>query len=90
MKRIGSSKKPLVLRAQTAERAGELLELCNSRGFHAIVGIEDDKPEDISDLTRRLARTEPPQSIRFTPARNAPCPCQSGSKYKNCCGRQEG
>ncbi|MBR6997252.1 MAG: SEC-C domain-containing protein [Prevotella sp.] len=22
-----------------------------------------------------------------TPGRNEPCPCGSGKKYKNCCGR---
>lgn len=27
------------------------------------------------------------QTITGTPARNAPCPCGSGKKYKNCCGK---
>ncbi|MCI9365851.1 MAG: hypothetical protein HFJ54_04585 [Clostridia bacterium] len=26
-------------------------------------------------------------SLRF--GRNDPCPCGSGKKYKNCCGREE-
>ena len=27
------------------------------------------------------------QTVSGTPARNAPCPCGSGRKYKNCCGK---
>lgn len=34
---------------------------------------------------------EPPEKLKLTivgkPARNAPCPCGSGRKYKNCCGK---
>ena len=36
---------------------------------------------------------EPPQkpklTIGGTPSRNGPCPCGSGRKYKNCCGREK-
>lgn len=27
-------------------------------------------------------------TVSVTPARNAPCPCGSGRKYKNCCGKK--
>ena len=32
------------------------------------------------------------QIVRSTPkvGRNDPCPCGSGKKYKNCCGRNQG
>lgn len=33
-----------------------------------------------------LARTGAPQLIAWPPARNAPCWCGSGHKYKKCCG----
>ena len=85
VKRIGSNKSSIVLRARTPERAAELLDLCRSRGLRAIVGIEPDREEDISDLSRSLSTTADPFSIRFEPTRNAPCPCGSGRKYKNCC-----
>ncbi|MBQ7282414.1 MAG: SEC-C domain-containing protein, partial [Spirochaetales bacterium] len=34
----------------------------------------------------------PVQVIRTAPkvGRNDPCPCGSGKKYKNCCGRNQG
>ena len=36
---------------------------------------------------------EPPQKPKLTivgtPSRNGPCPCGSGRKYKNCCGREK-
>lgn len=34
----------------------------------------------------RYARSEPPQLKPTMPARNEPCPCGSGKKYKKCCG----
>ena len=36
---------------------------------------------------------EPPQRPKLTivgaPSRNGPCPCGSGRKYKNCCGKEK-
>ncbi len=78
--------KTLILRTTRPERAAELLAQCEELGYKAIVGVEPDKPEDITDLQRALQhrKTRITQSS-FVP-RNAPCPCGSGSKYKNCCG----
>jgi SWIM/SEC-C metal-binding protein len=78
-------KAPLILRAQTEERAAALLAECEQRGYKAIVGVEPDKPEDISDLERKL-RAQP--CIKESKiGRNDPCPCGSGLKYKKCkCG----
>ena len=49
------------------------------------MGIEPDKPEDISDLERLL---NPPAPIKAGNkiGRNDPCPCGSGKKYKKCWG----
>lgn len=33
------------------------------------------------------AKTSQPTTTSGNPARNAPCPCGSGRKYKNCCGK---
>jgi len=30
-----------------------------------------------------------PKRIDDKPGRNSPCPCGSGKKYKNCCGKDE-
>lgn len=47
------------------------------------------RPDDALPLLR--ARQHPgegarPRRVAPTPARNAPCPCGSGRKYKRCCG----
>ena len=31
-----------------------------------------------------------PARAKKAPGRNDPCPCGSGKKYKNCCGKREG
>lgn len=84
MPKLGSEKRPAVIRVQTSKRAEEIIALCNDRSWKVIVGIEPDKPEDISDLERLL---NPPKPIRADPkvGRNDPCPCGSGLKYKKCC-----
>lgn len=66
------------------EKAEKIIALCDERGWKIIVGIEPDKPEDISDLERLL---NPPTTIRSKPrvGRNDPCPCGSGLKFKKCC-----
>jgi SWIM/SEC-C metal-binding protein len=81
---IGSQKKPAVVRVQTPERAQRVLELCNEHGVVAIVGVEPNNPEDLSDIERALLAREP---ARTSPkvGRNEPCPCGSGKKSKKCC-----
>jgi SWIM/SEC-C metal-binding protein len=84
MASIGSRKKPAVVRVQTPERAQRVLDFCNENDVVVIVGVEPDKPEDITDLERARAAREP---ARSTPkvGRNEPCPCGSGKKFKKCC-----
>lgn len=43
---------------------------------------DEDGDDDESD-----ERLEKPFVRRIRVPRNAPCPCGSGSKYKNCCGK---
>jgi len=70
------------------ERAEEIITLCNERGWKVTIGIEPDKPEDISDIERLL---NPPAPIRAEPrvGRNDPCPCGSGLKFKKCCLKKD-
>lgn len=84
MAKIGSKEKPAVVHVETMERAGEIMSLCNKNNWQVIVGIEPDKPEDISDIERIL---NPPKPVTkaITTRRNEPCPCGSGKKYKHCC-----
>lgn len=40
------------------ERAGEIMALCNERDWKAIVGIDPDKPEDISEIERLMNQSK--------------------------------
>lgn len=86
MVKLGTTKKPAVVRVQDPDRASEITELCEEHGWKVIVGIEPGEPEDISDVERLLA---PPAPVAHQPkvGRNEPCPCGSGKKFKKCCLR---
>ena len=85
MAKLGSAKRPIVVHVQSEARAKEVATICTEHGWYYIIGFEFDKPEDLSDLNRAL---NPPTPVitQLTPARNDPCPCGSGKKYKKCCG----
>ena len=95
MARLGSRKRPAVVRVHTMEEADAVLEGCDRRGWKVIVGLEPGKPRDVSDYERLLDREGALAGAGGTPAGgkpprppvNAPCPCGSGRKYKRCCGR---
>jgi SWIM/SEC-C metal-binding protein len=85
MAKLGTQERPAVVRVQTPDKADEIVEICNRNGWRVIVGLEPDKPEDLSDVMRLLHPPEPIQALP-TPGRNDPCSCGSGRKYKKCCG----
>ncbi len=89
MARIGTKKNPAVVRVQTEERALEVLDYCTERGIQALIGLEPDEEEDLSDIARALGAPMPssPTTLRAPDkvGRNDPCPCGSGKKYKRCC-----
>ena len=85
MARLGTKARPAVLRAQTEERARELFELCIERGWQVIVGVEPDKPEDITDMVKLQNPDALTVRRESLPGRNDPCFCGSGTKFKKCC-----
>ncbi len=90
MAKLGSSKKPVIVRVGSEERGKEIVDFCNKRGWQVIVGIEPDKPEDISDVNRLLKQErnrEEPHIVKggMKIGPNDYCPCGSGLKYKKCC-----
>ncbi|MEW6071058.1 MAG: PBPRA1643 family SWIM/SEC-C metal-binding motif protein [Planctomycetota bacterium] len=85
MARLGTSKRPAIVRVRTQSRAEEILGFCERRGWKVIVGVEPDKEEDVSDV-ERLMQPPVPAKLAPTTGRNDPCPCGSGRKYKKCCG----
>ena len=52
---------------------------------------EDNEDDDVicPECGEKMAKTEIPipKENHSTTGRNAPCPCGSGKKYKNCCGK---
>jgi SWIM/SEC-C metal-binding protein len=87
MAKLGSKKRPIIVRVQSDERAMYVAETCAKHGWHFIIGFEFDKPEDISDLEKLLNPSQPVKSDKI--GRNDPCPCGSGKKYKKCCGANQ-
>ena len=85
MPRLGSKKRPAIVRVQTQERAAEIAAICKEHDWYYIIGIEPHKAEDISDI-ERLLNPAVRAKAETTPGRNDPCPCGSGKKYKRCCG----
>lgn len=83
MSKLGSKERPAIVKVQTENRATEILNFCNNRGWQVIIGIEPHSAEDISDVERLLNPPEPLISQKAD--RNAPCPCGSGKKAKKCC-----
>ena len=78
-------KKIIIVRVQTEEKGIEVAQICTAHGWHYVIGLEPDKPEDLSQLERALNPSLPhTPSIKI--GRNDPCLCGSGKKYKKCCG----
>lgn len=80
---LGTRKHPAILRVPSTERAREVAAIGDAHGLHYILGVEPDKPEDISDLERAIHPPEPVRAVA-KPGRNEPCPCGSGRKVKKC------
>lgn len=84
---LGSNENPLWLRVQTLEQADAMIMFCNRLGLLASASVDPDQPPDISDLRKVLGLY---QRVSNKVPRNAPCPCQSGKKYKKCCAHGGG
>jgi len=84
MPKLGSKKRPAVVRVKTQKRAKEILELCSEHGWEVIVGLEPNKSENISDVKKLLVLSAP-KTTETKVGRNDPCPCGSGLKFKKCC-----
>ncbi len=83
-KKLGSPKHPLTLSVKTVEREKEVLALVEEHQLIANITIDANADENILELTGVLNK---PKTTTFdkVPARNEPCSCGSGKKYKKCC-----
>jgi SWIM/SEC-C metal-binding protein len=88
MAKLGSDKRPAVVRVQTMPKGEQIVALCEKHHWKVIVGIEPDQPEDLSDIDLLLRApagkpSAPRAALRI--GRNDSCPCGSGKKFKKCC-----
>jgi SWIM/SEC-C metal-binding protein len=89
MAKLGTDKRPAVVRVQSEDEAQETIDLAQERGWKVIVGVEPDNEEDLSDLRKLMRSDEKPEAKPRLPPKisgNDYCPCRSGKKFKNCCG----
>ena len=84
--KLGTKKKPAVVEVQTEKRLKEVASIFEENGWEYTIGLDPDKPEDITDLEILLHRPEPVVAEKKV-GRNEPCPCGSGKKYKKCCDK---
>ena len=83
--RLGTPKNPAVVSVQSEARFNEVRSIFEEHGWKYQIGLEPEKPEDVSDLDRLLNPLKPKIAEKKV-GRNEPCPCGSGKKSKNCCG----
>jgi SWIM/SEC-C metal-binding protein len=84
--KLGTEKNPAVVNVKTKKRLKEVEKIFEKNGWEYTIGLEPDKPEDITSL-ERLLNPPKPKIAEKKVGRNEPCPCGSGKKYKKCCGK---
>ena len=84
--KLGAENNPAVVTVQTEARLKEVASIFEKNGWEYTIGLEPDKPEDITEL-ERLLNPQKPKIAEEKIGRNALCPCGSGNKYKKCCGK---
>jgi SWIM/SEC-C metal-binding protein len=85
--KIGTKKYPLSLTVTSEARQLELAQVVTDAGLYAEITLDRNEGavESIVELTTALAKAET-VVLDKVPARNDPCSCGSGKKYKKCCG----
>ena len=84
MARLGTERNPLIVNVHHQKDAAKIMQICELKDWHVIIGLNKQDPEDISDLVQKLE----PQTVNYEEpkiGRNDSCPCGSGKKYKKCC-----
>ncbi len=76
MTKLGTKKRPAIVRVQTEERLEEIVSIFQQHGWRYIIGLEPDKTEDITALERLLNPPQPQISEKKI-GRNEPCSCLS-------------
>ena len=83
--RLGTGKAPAQISVQTQEREQELAAVFAENGWICVIEVNSEQDENIRDL--EFLQNKQVRAVSTKKAnRNDPCPCESGKKYKNCCG----
>ncbi len=82
----GSEKYPLALSVTSEARQKEVQALVDGAQLYAQIRVDSSEgaEESIGGLTALLTKSVTVK-VDKTPARNDPCSCGSGKKYKKCC-----
>jgi|TARA_B110000908_G_scaffold80743_1_gene96717 SWIM/SEC-C metal-binding protein len=82
----GSKKYPLELVVTSPERKVEVESIVDEHQLYANISVNqsEDAEENIIDLTGLLSKPKT-TTVDKIPARNEPCSCGSGKKFKRCC-----
>ena len=86
-RKFGSKKYPLELVVTSEARKQEVETLVAEAQLYAVVKVDASEGalESIAELTVLLNK-KATVKVDKLPARNEPCNCGSGKKYKKCCG----
>lgn len=84
--KLGTEKNPATVHVKTKKRMNEVKKIFEKNGWKYSIELNQDKPEDITDLEILLNWPKPKEAEKKV-RRNEPCPCGSGLKYKKCCGK---
>lgn len=81
----GTKKHPLNITVTSESRQTEVEALLKQHDLFANITLDENAEENIGELEMVLNK---PTTVVLekTPARNDPCSCGSGKKYKKCCG----
>jgi SWIM/SEC-C metal-binding protein len=84
---VGTEKYPLTLLVTSEARQQEVQAQVDEAQLYAKISVDssEDAQESIEELTALLNKGITVK-VDKTPARNEPCSCGSGKKYKKCCG----
>ncbi len=84
--RVGTEIHPAWVSVQTEERAEEILALAEAHQVVVEIAIDEEASEDTTQLDVLINKITTQVNDEKLPSRNDPCPCNSGKKYKKCCG----
>lgn len=83
--KAGTEEHPLSLTVSTEERKTEVEAIASENELFVTVVIDTDAAENLAELDCILNKPESVTVVK-TPKRNDPCSCDSGKKFKKCCG----